>query len=181
MLRYSSPPTKHDFCIQTNASGFWGCAAFFEGDWLQLPWNEAWIPVGIMAKDLAPILLSTAVWGTRLVKKRVLFQCDNMSVVQALKKGSAKDHIVMQLLRSLWFFVAYYDIELTCVHIMGAANMTADYLSQNNMSYFFSSNPQVSLLPTPLPPPLLQIVSVNSPDWTSPHFRRLFKATTTKV
>ena len=45
------------------------------------------------------------------------------------------------------------------------------------MPYFFSLNPQASLLPTPLLPPLLQIVSVNSPDWTSPHFRRLFKAT----
>ena len=107
LLRYSSPPTKHDFCIQTDVSGSWGCAAFFEGDWLQLPWNEVCIPVGIMAKELAPILLSTAVWGTRLVKKQVLFQCDNMSVhvVQALKKGSAKDHIVMQLLCSLFFFI----------------------------------------------------------------------------
>ena len=181
LLRYTSPPTKHDFCIQTDASGSWGCAAFFAGEWLQLPWNSAWAQVGIMAKELAPILLSIAVWGTRLVKKQVLFQCDNMSVVQALKKGSAKDYVVMQLLRSLWFFVAYYDIDLTCVHIMGAVNTTADYLSRNNMSSFFSLNPQASPLPTPLPPPLLQIVSVNSPDWTSPHFRRLFKATITKV
>ena len=103
LLRYTSPPTKHDFCIKTDASGSWGCAAFFAGEWLQLPWNSAWAQVGIMAKELAPILLSIAVWGTRLVKKQVLFQCDNMSVVQALKKGSAKDYVVMQLLRSLWF------------------------------------------------------------------------------
>ena len=181
LLRYSSSPTKHDFCIQTDASGSWGCAAFFQGEWLQLPWNEAWTSVGIMAKELAPILLSIAVWGTRLAKKRALFQCDNMSVVEALKKGSSKDRVVMQLLRSLWFYVAHYDIDLTCVHIMGVANTTADYLSRNNMSSFFSLNPQASTLPTPLPPSLLQIVSVNSPDWTSPHFRKLFKATITKV
>ena len=182
LLRYTSPPIKQDFCIQTDASGSWGCAALFAGEWLQLPWNAAWAQVGIMAKELAPILLSIAVWGTRLVKKQVLFQCDNMSVVP-LKKGSAKDHVVMQLLCSLWFFVAYYDIDLTCVHIMGAVNTTADYLSRNNMLSFFSLqlNPQASPLPTLLPPPPLQIVSVNSPDWTSPHFRRLFKATITKV
>ena len=176
LLRYSSPSTNHDVCIQTDTSGSWGCAAFFQGEWFQLPWNDAWTPVGIMAKELAPILLSVAVWGTRIIKKHVLFQCDNMCVVQALKKGSAKDHVVMQLLRSLWFYVAYYDINLTCVHIMGAANTTANYLSRNNMSSFFSLNTQASPLPTPLPPPLLQIVSVNSPDWTSPHFRNLFKA-----
>ena len=45
-----------------------------------------------------------------------------MSVVQDVNKSSAKDHMVMQLLRSVWFFVAYYDNELTCVHIIGAAN-----------------------------------------------------------
>ena len=106
-----------------------------------------------MAKELAPILLIVAVWGTQLAKRQVLIQCDNMSVVQDLKKGSAKDHVVMQMLRSLWFFVAYYDIDLTCVHIMGAANTTADHLSQNNMSCFFST--QASILPTPFPPPLL--------------------------
>ena len=76
LLRYSSPPTNHDVCIQTDASGSWGCAAFFQGEWFQLPWNDAWTPVGIMAKELAPILLSVAVWGTRIIKKHVLFQCD---------------------------------------------------------------------------------------------------------
>ena len=42
LLCYSSPPTMHDFCIQTDALGSWGCAAFFQGECLQLPWNEAW-------------------------------------------------------------------------------------------------------------------------------------------
>ena len=181
LLRYTSPPMQYDHCIQTDASGSWGCGAFFEGEWLQLPWNESWAPIGIMAKELAPILLSVAVWGIKFAKKQILIQCDNMSVVQAVNKGSAKDDVVMQLLRSLWFFVAYYDIELTCIHIMGAANTTADHLSRNNMSCFFSLNPQASLLPTPLPRPLLQIATVDSPDWTSPDFRELFKATITKV
>ena len=70
-------------------------AAFFEGDWIQLPWNNSWIPVGIMAKELAPILLSIAVWGTRLAKKQVLIQCDNMSVVQALSKRSDCNAFIM--------------------------------------------------------------------------------------
>jgi len=32
LLCYSSPSTKHDCCIQTDASGSWGCVAFFEGE-----------------------------------------------------------------------------------------------------------------------------------------------------
>ena len=68
MLHLAS--TKHEFCIQTDTSGSWGCAAFFAGELL---WNAAWAHVGITAKELAPNLLSIAVWGTRLVKKQVLF------------------------------------------------------------------------------------------------------------
>ena len=32
LLCYSSPSTKNDCCIQTDASGSWGCSAFFEGE-----------------------------------------------------------------------------------------------------------------------------------------------------
>ena len=85
-----------------------------------------------MAKEFALIILCIVVWGSKLVKKCVLFQYDNLSLVQALKKGSAKDYLVMQMLHRLWFFVAYYDVELACIHITGAANTTADHLSRNS-------------------------------------------------
>ena len=67
-----------------------------------------------MAKELLPIVLSTAVWGPQLRRHQVLCQCDNSSVVAAIKKGSARDVVVMQLLHSLWFFVAHYDIHIIC-------------------------------------------------------------------
>ena len=56
-----------------------------------------------MAKDLALIILDCVVWGPLLSKTKILFQCDNMSVLAAIKNGSAKDDTVMQLLRCLWF------------------------------------------------------------------------------
>ena len=66
----------------------------------------------------------------------------------------------MHLLRSLWFFVAYYDISIKIEDIAGVHNGIADQLSRNNMQQFFFSNPQANLLPTPLPQELLEIVSV---------------------
>ena len=51
----------------------------------------------------APILISCAVWATLLVNKHMQFQCDNLSLVAAINKGSAKDTMVMHLLRCLWF------------------------------------------------------------------------------
>ena len=101
-----------------------------------------------------------------------------MSVVQVLKEGLH----VMQVLHSLWVFVVYYDIELTCVHIMGAANSTTNHLPHNNMTYFFSFNPPgFTFLPTKLPSPQLQIVVINSSNSTSLDFRKYFKATITKI
>ena len=160
--------------IQTDASGTWGCGAFFEGRWFQWQWTQEWLPIPIMAKEMVPIVLSCAVWGRQLAHKTVLFQCDNTCVVAAVKKGTAKEDLVMHLLRSLWFFVVHFDVSVSIEHIAGAANQTADQLSRYNMQSFFHSNPQVTRLPTPLQAELLQIVAVNGPDWTSPAFRQLF-------
>ena len=102
-----------------------------------------------------------------MVRKSVCFQCNNTGVVAAIKKGSAKGEVVMHLLRALWFFCAHFDIAITIEHLPEAQNCTADQLSHYNMHSLFLANPQAVLLPTPLPPELLQIVVAMSPDWTS--------------
>lgn len=147
---------------------------FFQGKWLQLQWPTQWSTVHIMSKELLPIVLSCAVWGPLLARHKVLFQCDNSSVIAALHKGSAKDTTVMHLLRCLWFFVAHYNIVLMSEHIAGVNNCTADHLSRHHMHNFFSINPQASLIPTPVSPLLLQLLTPSGPDWTSPTFKQLF-------
>ena len=102
-------------------------------------------------------------------------------MVAAIRKGSAKEALVMHLLRSLWFFAAYFDIHMYAIHIPGACNVAADQLSRYNMSNFFHSNPQANWLPTPLPLELLQIVSMTGPDWTSQAFGWLFSDTISRV
>lgn len=86
-----------------------------------------------MAKEMVPIVLSCAVWGRQLSYKTVLFQCDNTGIVAAVKKGTAREDLVMHLLRSLCFFVAHFDISVSIEHIAGAANQTADQLSRYKM------------------------------------------------
>lgn len=167
--------------IQTDASGSWGCGAFHNGQWLQWQWPPSWLTIPIMVKELVPIVLACAAWGPSLQQKVVLFQCDNMAVVAAVQKGSARDDHVMHLLRSLWFFTSHYDITLRIAHIAGVLNTAADQLSRYHMSQFFRSNPQAGLLPTPLPQELLNIVDAQAPDWTSPAFKRLFTTTTRKA
>ena len=117
------------FVIQTDASGSWGCGAFFQGRWLQWKWPEVWLPIPIMAKEMVPLVLSCAVWGPLLARKTVLIQCNNTRVVAAVKKGSAKEELVMHLLCTLCCFVAYFDISITIEHIAGSAKQAAEQIS----------------------------------------------------
>ena len=157
--------------IQMDASGSWGCGAFFNNKWFQVQWPREWQPVNIMAKEMAPILLSCGVWGRLLARERVRFECDNSSVVATIQKGSAKHDAAMHLLRCLWLFVAHYDIDISIVHIPGITNCMADHLSQQRMSLFFSLNPQADVTPTALPSALMDIVASPYLDWTSSAFR----------
>ena len=88
------------FHIHTDASGSWGCGALFQ-HCFQLPWDNSWLNTNIMAKELLPIILSTAIWGPKLQKSQVCYHCNDSSVVDALSKSSARDTVVMQLLRCL--------------------------------------------------------------------------------
>ena len=65
----------------------------------------------------------------------------------------------MHPLRCMWFFIAFLDIRVSVEHIAGVANCAADMLSRNNVTNFLLLQSQTSHLPTPLPAPLLNIIT----------------------
>ena len=136
-----------------------------------------WAQHNIVLKQLARIVLGCAVWGKVLAGTRVLFECDNSRVVQVVSKHYMKEPTAMHLLRSLWFFVAHFEIDVKCKNIAGLTNNTADYLSCGNLHSFFSLHPQAALQPSVLPQSLLLILATGGPDWTSPLFRTLQSTT----
>ena len=137
ILQSPNLPPSTQITVQTDASGPWGCGAVCSHHWLQWQWPDVWASKEIMVKELVPVVLSCVVWAPLLAKKNVLLQCDNLSLVTAINKGSAKAPIVMHLLRCLWFFSAYFNITLTASHIHGVVlNTLADQLSRNRMVDF---------------------------------------------
>ena len=129
-----------------------------------------------MAKKLVPVILGCAVCGPILAKKSTVFQCDNQGLVQAINKGSSRD-----LLRCLWFFTSFFDMQIIATHIPGAANNSADMLCRNQATQFLRRNPQASRVPTLLPPPLLHIVSPSKPDWTYSSFLNHLKESLAQI
>ena len=143
LLDHVSAARPPDCCIQTDASGAWGCGGIFKQHWFQLSWSTEWSTIGIMAKELVSIVISCAIWGPLLAGHRVLCQCDNQSLVISINKGYSRDPLVMHLLRYLWFFVVVYDIKVCAEHIAGVSNCAADMLSRNYLTEFFVVPPGV--------------------------------------
>ena len=65
-LLRSSNFRQADHYIQTDASSSWGCGAFFDNHCFQWTWPVEWSLIGIMAKELAPIVISCTAWGPAL-------------------------------------------------------------------------------------------------------------------
>ena len=49
-----------------------------------------------------PILIACHIWGPKSSRKRVLFHCDNESVVHIIKSDTSKDDYIMYLVRALF-------------------------------------------------------------------------------
>ena len=79
-----SSPSLYIFC---DASGSFGCGASNPQSnwWFQLQWPAAWTDTGIMAKELVPIVLATAICGAQWSGKHICFCCDNDAVVTIIQ------------------------------------------------------------------------------------------------
>ena len=162
--------------LYTDASGSWGCGALATSEWFQCPWDACWGDQSIAAKELLPIVMACVVWGPRWSRKGILVHCDNMAVVHIMQSKTSRDPVIMHLLRCLFFVAAHYELRVRAVHVAGVGNVAADALSRNLLQVFFRVSPGANTVPTPIPPPLWQLLVVQRPDWLSPTWRRLLRS-----
>ena len=169
MMQAVAPVQIPHFTVTTDASGCWGCGAFWAETraWIQRPWQGTWRDVPIHTKELLPVLLATATWGPHWRNLQILFKCDNMAVVNILSSSTSRDPLVMHLLRTLHFICASYSIRLIAQHIAGSDNTIADAISRNLPQVLFSQVPDADRQPTPIPEPLWEILVTHQPDWLS--------------
>ena len=113
-----------------------------------------------------------ALWGRQWKRSCVCFRSDNMAVVSVLTTRTARDPLLMHLLRCLVFYAATYRFSFKSEHIPGVDNTAADAISRNNLSLFTSLLPQI---PQRLVPPrVLELLVTQRPDWGSNSWTRAF-------
>ena len=140
--------------LYTDASGSKGFGAYFEGHWTMGVWPEKIkaIKTDIMYKELFPIVLSLLLWGQKFRNSRIVFHCDNESVVAIINKQSTPHKLSMGLVRVLVYFCLKNNIVFKARHIPGKVNDIADALSRLQLNRFRRLVPQadkdMTIIPT---------------------------------
>ncbi len=165
-----------DIYIHSDASGSWGCGAFWGRYWFQFQWSQLSISFSITVKELLPIVIAAAIWGHMWVGKAVRCLCDNEAVVHIINSGMSKDPLVMKVMRCLHFISAKFNLLLSASHLAGINNTLADALSRNNLPLFFHCCPQADPHPSQLPQPLLELLIHSHLDWISPSWTSTFNS-----
>ena len=160
--------------LVSDASGSWGCGAFWGSRWLQVQWDDSAVRLPIAAKELLPIILGAAIWGAWWKGLVVTCRCDNQAVVSTLLSRTSREEHMMHMLRCLFYIEAAFNFQLRCHHIPGVQNTAADALSRNNADLFFAPVPLAN--PAPDNPPDQLVRSLLSPDldWLSQAWTKTF-------
>ena len=84
----------------------------------------------IVHLEAANIILAVRVWCHKWRNADVTVYCDNMAVVNAFQNNRIRDPWLMACTRTLWYYTAAYNIDITVKHIYGVQNVYADTLSR---------------------------------------------------
>ena len=163
----------------TDASGSWGCRAWHNTSWFQVPWENRAGNLSIAAKELVPIILACAAWGRFWHACRVRCKpgCGGSPAVKIKQGGQG----VMHLLRCLVFVEAQIGCQLWEVYIDTHSNHLADDLSRDKLFSFLSKMSAADSQPTPTCPQLLSLLLNPQADWVSEQWHHQFSAIFSKV
>ena len=94
----------------SDASGSWGCGAFYLQHWFNLQWSANMQMFPIAVKELLPVVIAAAIYGNQWSGKLVLFRVDNMAVVEVLKATYSREPHLTHLIRVLVIFCCPFQL-----------------------------------------------------------------------
>lgn len=170
-----------EIVVTSDASGTWGCGAYWKTQWFSFQWGECWADIHITIKELLPIVIASLIWGKEWQGRRVQFYCDNAAVVAIVNSGRSKHPLAMHYTRLLYLVGAVYNFTFRSSHIAGKLNIAADALSRNQSSTFLQMVPRACPTATTIPKEVEQALCKLSPNWTCESWRGLVSSILTRV
>ncbi len=146
------------FTFASDASGSWGCGAFFSSHWFQLQRPPAAAHQSIAFWELVPIVIAGILWGKQWANCHVRVMCDNQAVVDVVRARYCRDDNLMHLLRCLFFVEAKHSFTFVPDHIPGKLNEVANKLSRDRVSASLLQDMSMDLSPTTVPPEVTTVL-----------------------
>ena len=56
-------PNSATYIVTSDASGYWGCGAWFQNDWFSMPWGQNHDTLHITVKEMVSIILPAITCG----------------------------------------------------------------------------------------------------------------------
>ena len=138
--------------IMSDASGSWGCAAYWNGEWFQVAWSNhlEFEQAPIAAKEAVPILVAAAVWGKRWRRVTVCSHCDDEAVMASICGNHCKQLNMAHMLHclSMIFLEANFGFVCSANHILEVNTGIVDALSRNRLDVLCTFAPQARADPT---------------------------------
>ena len=138
--------------------------AYFSEDYAADSWptvprseHELCKQPGIAWQELFALVVACHLWGSIFSNERILFFCDNKSVVDIVNSKRSRIPRVMDLVRHLTLLTLRYNFYLKVQHIEGKRNVIADSISRFQMERFRMLAPHADPAPTPVPQELWEI------------------------
>ena len=80
-----------DVHLFSDASGSFGCGAWWGQSWLRVAWTRSMGEWSIARKELFPIVLAVMLWGKAWKSGVILVHCDNQAAVEVINSGYSRD------------------------------------------------------------------------------------------
>ena len=173
-LLWSAGICSPDTIVVSDASGSWGCGAYYLPHWFHMKWPPQAQHFSITVKELFPVVIAAAIFGRYWSGQLIQFSVDNEAVVHVPQATYSHESHLMHLIRILVFLASHFNFWFTASHIAGDSNILADALSRNNADLFLSQVPRALQHSSRIPPPLIDLLICNI-TWTSTVWTKLFK------
>ena len=151
-----------EFFTDSAGSAGLGCGAYFSGEWVYFSWPMNWIKGGIL-KDITflefvPVVLAMAIWGHMLQNKKIIFNIDNMALVEILNSQTSKSKRIMYLMRPFVLYTLKNNTIFRGKHIKGQFNEIADAISRQQWCRFKRLAPEAKADPQEIPVHFHQLI-----------------------
>ena len=137
--------------LYTDAAQSLGYGAIFRRSWFYGEWPTEWKKYSISVLELYPIVLAVETWANTMANQCVLLYTDNEAIVSVINKQTARDPILMILVRRLVLTSLRFNILFQAIHIPGVTNTLPDLLSRLQVEKFRKLAKDMDHQPTIIP------------------------------